>query len=75
LSAEDELRRAVEEARRKSEEMVRRVLERVENIVSELAKYAEEDEKAAGILEGLRSGEIDVETAEKVLEELRRKRG
>ncbi len=75
MSAEDELRKAVEEARRKSEEMVRKVLERVENVVSELAKYAGEDEKAARMLEGLRSGEVDVETAEKVLEELRRKRG
>jgi uncharacterized protein YaaN involved in tellurite resistance len=75
LSAEDELRKAVEEARRKSEEMVRKVLERVENIVSELARYAREDEEVAKILEGLRSGEVNVETAEKALEELRRKRG
>ena len=75
MPAEDELRKAVEEAKRKSEEMVKKVLERVKNIVGELARYAVEDEEAARTLEGLRSGEINVETAERVLEELRKKRG
>ena len=73
MSADKELEKAIEEARRKSEELIQQVLNRVERVVSELKKYSDKDPEAMELIEKLRSGEIDSATAERKLEEIRRR--
>ena len=73
MSAEDELEKAVEEARKKSEELIREVLGRVERVAQELSRLRDKDAEAAELAEKLQRGEIDAETVEKKLEEIKKR--